>query len=74
MAIDRFDLIGIYDRARGRGFQNGARLRVSPSRLPFIRPLSLHETISRAGVYALGIAGLCGLAYLFLFISESLHL
>jgi len=73
MAIVRFDLVGIYDRARGRGIQNGARLRASPSRLPFIRPLSLHETISRAGVYALGIAGLCGLTYLLLFISETLH-
>jgi hypothetical protein len=73
MSKDRFDFFGIYDRVLGRGAQNVAGTRAWPSRLPFIRPLSLHETISRAGAYAIGIAGLCGVTYLFLYISETLH-
>ena len=73
MASGRFEFSGIFKTILGRGGQRAARPSSWTSRHRFIRPLSLHETISRAGLYAIGIAGMCGLTYLFLYISEILH-
>jgi hypothetical protein len=73
MANGRFDFFGIYDWVLRRTVRGGTGVAALPSRLPFIRPLSLNETISRAGVYAIGISGLCGLTYLFWYVSQSLH-
>jgi hypothetical protein len=72
MSNIRFPLFDAPGRILGRGARTSATDGLWPLRLPFVRPLSLQETINRASVYVIGIVALCGVTYLCLYMSDAL--